>query len=307
MDAFDIGFIIGPCINATGRLESAEIAVELFLCEDVAEADVLAARLVELNNERKELTAKFAEETIAQVADVEDGVLVIYQPNMHESIAGIVAGRVKDAVNRPAIVFAKSGDIAKGSARSIEAYNIFEEMQKQKDLFIRFGGHKMAAGASLEVENIDVLRQRLNDNCALVDEDFVPILYIEKELSLDDVTFELAESLQTLAPFGKANKQPIFVTREAYTESVEIIGQSGTTLRASFRCESGRRIRAVAFQSVEKFTAMLAKSYSEEVCRGFTTGRLRNLAVKMDIAYHIEINTYNGNSSLQLRIVDFDF
>ena len=307
MDAFDIGFIIGPCINASGRLESAEIAVELFLCEDAAEADVLAARLVELNNERKELTAKFAEETIAQVADVEDRVLVIYQSDMHESIAGIVAGRVKDAVNRPAIVFAKSGNIAKGSARSIEAYNIFEEMQKQKDLFIRFGGHKMAAGASLEIENIDVLRQQLNDACILADEDFVPILYIEKELSLDDVTFELAESLQTLAPFGKANKQPIFVTREVYTESVEIIGQSGTTLRASFRYKSGRRIRAVAFQSVEKFTTMLAKSYSEEVCRNFTTGRLRNLAVKMDIAYHIEINTYNGNSSLQLKIVDFKF
>ncbi|MCL2375965.1 MAG: single-stranded-DNA-specific exonuclease RecJ [Defluviitaleaceae bacterium] len=307
MDAFDIGFIIGPCINATGRLESAEIAVGLFLCEDETEADALAARLVELNNERKELTAKFAEETIAKMADVEDKVLVVYQPNMHESIAGIVAGRVKDALNRPAIVFAKSGEIAKGSARSIEAYNIFEEMQKQKDLFIRFGGHKMAAGASLSIENIDALRQRLNETCTLIDEDFVPIIYIEKELALDDITYELAESLQTLAPFGKANKQPVFVTREVFTEGVEIIGQSGTTLRLGFRCESGWRLRAVAFKSVEKFQAMLAKSYSEEVCKGFAMGRIRNLAVKMDIAYHIEINTYNGNSSLQLRIVDFEF
>ena len=307
IDVFDIGFIIGPCINATGRLDSAELAVELFLCEDAEQAEVLAAKLVELNDERKALTAQYAEKTIAELADCYDKVLVAFQPDMHESIAGIVAGRVKEAVHRPAIVFAKSGDIAKGSARSIESYNIFEEMQKHKELFIRFGGHKMAAGASLPLENIDVLRERLNESCTLTDEDFVPIIYIEKELKLDEVTYELAQSLQILAPFGKANKQPVFITREIYTENAEIIGQSGSTLRLAFRTDTGRKIRAVAFQSVEKFQALLAKSYSEEVCNGFALGRLRNLAVKMDVAYHIEINTYNGNSSLQLRILDFVF
>jgi len=308
LDTFDIGFIIGPCINATGRLESAEQAVELFLCDDFAKAEQMAQRLVELNNNRKDLCAKFVEKTIASLEDAElDKVLVIYDEDIHESIAGIVAGRVKEALWRPALVFAKSGDVAKGSARSIEQYDIFAEMQRHKELFIRFGGHKMAAGATLAVENIDVLRRRLNEVCTLTDEDFVPIVYVEKELELDEVTFELAQSLGVLAPFGKENKQPVFATRQIYTESIEVIGQSGTTLRMSFRCDSGRRIRAVAFNSVKKFAAMLAELYSEEVCQGFLTGHIRNLTVKLDMAYHIEINTFNGNSSLQLRIVDFKF
>jgi len=307
IDTFDIGFILGPCINATGRLASAELAVKLFLTENESEAGSLAAKLVELNDERKALTEQYAEKTMSELVESEDKVLVAYQPNMHESIAGIVAGRVKEALHQPAVVFTNSGDIAKGSARSIEAYNIFEQMQKNKDLFFRFGGHKMAAGASLPVENIEVLRKRLNDTCELTREDFVPIIYIEKELVLDDITFELAQSLQLLAPFGKANKQPVFVTREVYTENVEIIGQSGNTLRLAFRTDTGRKIRTVAFKSVDKFKEMLAKSYSESVREGFAVGRIKNLAIKMDIAYHIEINTYNGNSSLQLRILDFVF
>jgi single-stranded-DNA-specific exonuclease len=309
IDTFDIGFILGPCINATGRLDSAELAVQLFLCDCPKQAEALAAKLVELNDERKALTAQYAEKTTQELADAQDKVLVAFVPDMHESIAGIVAGRVKDALHRPVIVFTKSvdGDIAKGSARSIEAYNVFEELQRHKELFIRFGGHKMAAGVSLLVENIDILRRRLNEFCLLTDADFVPIIYVEKELCLDEVTYELAQSIQILAPFGKANKQPVFITREIYTESAEIIGQSGSTLRLAFRSDAGRKIRAIAFKSVEKFRNMLAKSYSKEVCEKFANGQLRNLAIKMDMAYHIEVNTYNGNSSLQLRVLDFAF
>ena len=306
---FDIGFIIGPCINAAGRLESAETAAELFLCNDEKRAAELAAKLVELNDKRKEMTANFVEKTIAEVSEKElDKVLVIYHPDIHESIAGIVAGRIKDALNRPAVVFTKAeGNVAKGSARSIEQYNIFEEMQKVKELFIRFGGHKMAAGASLAYENIDILRKKLNEACTLEEEDFVPIIYIDKELALDDITFDFAQSLNVLQPFGKANKQPVFVTKEIYTQNAEIIGQSGNTLRLSFRLENGRLIKAVAFKSVEKFAKLLENNYSQEVCEGFLSGRIRNLTIKMDIAYHIEINEWNGNSSLQLRILDFNY
>ena len=304
--AFDIGFIIGPCINATGRLESAMLGVELFLCEDDAKAMALADRLVQLNDERKDMCAKFVEKVVDSLQNADlDKVLVLYEPEIHESIAGIVAGRVKDALCRPTIVLAQSGGITKGSARSIEHYNIFEEMQKCKDLFLRFGGHKMAAGVSLATENIDELRKRLNDACVLTDDNFVPNIYIDKELRLDDVTFELADSLNTLAPFGKENKQPLFATHEVYTENVEIIGQSGATMRLDFRLASGRKLRAVAFKSVDKFAEMLSESYSDEVVQNFLHGRIRNMTVKMDIVYHIEINEYNGNSSLQLRIVDF--
>lgn len=304
---FDVGFILGPCINASGRLESAGIAADLFLCQDEAKAAILAQKLVELNEERKDLCAKFVEKTVASLDEANlDRVLVLYEPEIHESIAGIVAGRVKDAMGRPTIVLAKSGNMAKGSARSIEQYDIFAEMQKCKDLFHRFGGHKMAAGVTLDVENIDILRNRLNNACTLTDEDFVPILHIDKELALNDVTFELAESIETLAPFGKANKQPVFATFGIFTESAEIIGKSGETMRMSFRLESGRRIRAVAFRSVTKFGSQLAKFYSDEVCQDFLSGRLKNLTVKLDIAYHVGINEYNGNSSLQLRLLDFN-
>jgi len=306
--AFEIGFIIGPCINASGRLESAGHAVELFLSDDAAKAEALAAKLVELNNERKDLCAKYVEKVINDLADKPlDRVLVLYEADLHESIAGIVAGRVKDAVHRPAIVLSKSGGVAKGSARSIEAYDIFAELQNCKDLFFRFGGHKMAAGLTLPEENIDELRRRLNNACVLTDADFVPVLHIDGVLALDDITFELAQSLEILAPFGKANKQPIFATYEIFTESAEIIGQSGSTMRLTFRTESGRPIKAVAFKSVDKFADMLAKSYSPAVVQSFLAGRTRNLTIKMDIAYCIEINTYNGNSSLQLRILDFKF
>ena len=310
--AFDIGFVIGPCINASGRLDSAMLGVELFVCQDDAKAAELADKLVQLNDERKDMCALFVEKTIEGLSGKTqqlDKVLVLYEPDIHESIAGIVAGRVKDALNRPTIVLSKAsgmdGDVAKGSARSIEHYNIFEEMQKCKDLFVRFGGHKMAAGVSLAAENIDVLRERLNTACALTDDDFVPNIYIDKVLTLEDVTFELAQSLDLLAPFGKENKQPLFATYGIHTESAEIIGQSGATMRLGFRLASGRRLRAVAFKSVDKFAAMLAESYSDEVCQNFLHGRIRNMTVKMDIAYHVEINEYNGNSSLQLRIVDF--
>jgi len=309
--AFEIGFIIGPCINAAGRLDSAKIAVDLFLTEDVEEAARLAARLAELNDERKALCAKFVEKSITELQDVPklDKVLVIYEPDIHESIAGIVAGRIKDAIGRPAIVLSQSseGGVAKGSARSIDAYDIFFEMQNNKELFLRFGGHKMAAGVTLPKENIDTLRRRLNETCALTDEDFVPILYIDKELELEGITFDLAQSLEKLAPFGKANKQPIFATRQVFAQNAEIIGQSGNTLRLTFRTDSGRPIRAVAFNSVQKFSEKLAVSYSDAVVQGFLSGRMRNLTVKMDVAYHIEINTFNGNSSLQLRVLDFEF
>ena len=303
--AFDIGFIIGPCINATGRLESAMLGVELFMCEDDAKAMALADKLVQLNDERKDMCAKFVEKVVDSLQGTDlDKVLVLYEPEIHESIAGIVAGRVKDALHRPTIVLAQSGGIVKGSARSIERYNIFEEMQKCKDLFLRFGGHKMAAGVSLAEENVNELRRRLNAACVLSDDDFIPNIYIDKELRLDDVTYELADSLNLLAPFGKENKQPLFATYDVYTESVEIIGQSGETMRLCFRLASGRKLRAVAFKSVDKFAQMLAEDYSDEVVQNFLHGRIRNTTVKMDIAYHIEINEFNGNSSLQLRVVD---
>jgi len=299
--AFEIGFVIGPCVNATGRLESAATAVELFLANKQSEATRLADRLAELNEERKALTRDFVEKTIAELEGTElDKVLVIYSPEMHESIAGIVAGRVKDALNRPAIVITDSGDVAKGSARSIEGYNIFEEMQRHKDLFLRFGGHPMAAGVTLPHENVAILRKRLNDACALDSDDFIPNLRIDKMLDTDDITFELAQQLEILGPFGKGNRKPVFCSTDIFTETCEIIGQSGTTMRLTFRTASGRKIWAVAFGMVDKFAASLP----ENIAQMFLGRTVKTLTIKIDIAYHLEINEYNGNKSLQLNVVD---
>ncbi|MCL2353037.1 MAG: single-stranded-DNA-specific exonuclease RecJ [Defluviitaleaceae bacterium] len=306
IDDFAIGFILGPCINASGRLDSAALAVELFLTEDEAEAAHLAERLVMLNEQRKDLCAKHVDDAIASL-DIEDldDIIVLYIPHIHESIAGIVAGRIKEHTGHPTIVFSKAGEVAKGSARSIEAYNIFEEMQKNKDLLDRFGGHKMAAGATLAIENIDILRQRLNHASTLKQEDFVPIISGEKELSLDDITFELASDIDALAPFGKGNREPVFFTKSIFTERIEIIGQSGQTLRFIFRSDNGRKITAIAFKATDKFVSFLQEKYSDEIVEGFASGRHKSLNIKMDLAYNIRINHYKGNASLQLVILDF--
>ncbi|MCL2619307.1 MAG: single-stranded-DNA-specific exonuclease RecJ [Defluviitaleaceae bacterium] len=305
IDDFAMGFIIGPCINASGRLDSAGIAVELFLTHDVGRAKELAQQLVDLNDKRKEMTTRYVDEIIGGLPDELDDVLVIYSEEIHESIAGIVAGRVKEHAHHPAIVFTKAGEVAKGSARSIEAYNVFEAMSANSDLFLRFGGHPMAAGATMEISNVDILRKRLNDASGLTAEDFQPILYGDMALTLEEAIFALAQDLQVLCPFGKANKEPTFFSYNVTTERAEVIGQSGQTLRLTFRCEEGRKIKAVAFKSVDKFAQHLSDNYSKEVAEAFTTGRLKNMTIKMDIAYNLRINTWQGNSSLQLHILDF--
>ncbi|MCL2576090.1 MAG: single-stranded-DNA-specific exonuclease RecJ [Defluviitaleaceae bacterium] len=306
IDDFAIGFILGPCINASGRLSSADLAVELFLTDDEARAVELASQLVLLNDERKALCAKYVDETIVGLdMTALDDVLVIFVPDIHESIAGIVAGRVKEHTYRPTIVFSDAHGVAKGSARSIEGYNVFEALQKNKDLFTRFGGHAMAAGITMPIENIDELRQRLNSNSGLTTDDFNPIIYGEKELKLDEITFELATQIAALSPFGKANKEPIFFTKGIFTEKAEIVGQSGQTLRLTLRTDNGRKITAIAFKAVDNFVQLLNKNYNEKIAKGFVSGRLVNLNIKLDIAYNIRINTYKGNSSLQLVIIDF--
>ncbi|MCL2234862.1 MAG: single-stranded-DNA-specific exonuclease RecJ [Defluviitaleaceae bacterium] len=305
IDDFAMGFILGPCINASGRLDSAALAVELFLTDDKDKAAELAQRLIDLNEERKEMTGRFVDEIIESLQEPLDDILVIYHEGIHESIAGIVAGRVKEATHHPAIVFTKAGEVAKGSARSIEFYNVFEAMSANKDLFLRFGGHPMAAGATMEIGKVDELRKRLNAQSRLTAEDFTPILYGDMELTLEEATFDLAQSLDLLTPFGKANKEPVFFSYAVVTERAEVIGKSGETLRFTFRSDTGRKITAIAFKGVSKFAEHLENNYREDVAKAFTAGRLKNMTIKLDIAYNLRINTWQGNSSLQLVILDF--
>lgn len=306
---YHLGFIIGPCINATGRLESGRQAVELFCSRDEKDAREKAKNLVELNEERKHLTEEAAERAdLALQKDeaLEDKVLVLYDPQIHESIAGIVAGRIKDKYYHPTILITGSEDGAKGSGRSIEGYHLFEALYENRDLFTRFGGHAMAAGLSLPVENIDILRKRLNEKCQLTDEQMIPVLRIEKSLSFAEIDLGLAKELKALAPFGKGNPAPLFGSKGIHVDRLDLIGKEKTILRMTLsEPQSGTRLSAISFDGYGQLCQMLKELYPMEDCgKIILSGQLPSL---LDIVYSVDINTYNGRSSVQLMLKDFRF
>ncbi|WP_163193328.1 single-stranded-DNA-specific exonuclease RecJ [Clostridium thermarum] len=307
--AYHLGFVIGPCINATGRLESAKLSVELLLCEDEDEAVYLAKRLRDLNEERQSITLSSVERISKLIESNKmdrDKVLVIYDEQTHESIAGIVAGRIKEQYNLPTIVLTKGKDMPKGSARSIEGYNIFEELVKCKDLLEKFGGHPMAAGLSLKEENIDRLRQRLNENCTLTEEELQPKVRIDQKLPLKYVSFKLVDEIQKLEPFGKGNPSPVFAEKKVVIERAYLLGKEKNVVKLIMRTGEGfNKIYGIFFDSVGGFKEAFVKAYDEISYDRFLAGVIGE--VKADIIYYPDINEYNGSISLQLIIKDIRF
>ncbi|MBR5794290.1 MAG: single-stranded-DNA-specific exonuclease RecJ, partial [Anaerotignum sp.] len=306
---YHIGFIIGPCINATGRLESGRQAVALFCSRNEAEAREMAKNLVMLNEERKHLTEEATMRADLALQDgkmLQDRVLVLYDPVIHESIAGIVAGRIKDKYYHPTILITGSEEGAKGSGRSIEGYHLFEALFENRDLFTRFGGHAMAAGLSLPVENIDVLRKRLNEQCRLTDQEMIPVLRIEKSLSFAEIDLGLAKELKALAPFGKGNPAPLFGSKGIRVDRLDIIGKEKNILRMTLsEPQSGTRLSAISFDGYHQLLEMLKELYPTEDCaKMILSGQLPHL---LDIVYSVDINTYNGRSNVQLMLKDFRF
>jgi len=303
---YQIGFIIGPCINATGRLEFATTAVKLFISNDEQEVHDLATKLVNLNDLRKDMTLEAFEKAIETVekSDLKnDKVLVVYDENVHESVAGIVAGKIKEYFYLPTIVLTKGEKMAKGSARSIEEYNIFEELCKCSDLFYKFGGHPMAAGMSLEYKNIDILRKRLNDMCKLTDEDVIPKIRIDFKLPLDYISFELVNEINRLAPFGKGNEAPIFAEKNIPIYRVDFIGKDQRTIRMKCISNSRKLITAIFFDGYENFEQLIVENYGIKAFKTILSGKPFDL--NLDIAYTININEFNGNKTLQMLIKDF--
>lgn len=305
---FEIGFVLGPCINATGRLERADIAVELFLAESEEAAIPLAQRLVELNEERKRLTAESVKTVLAGFSGsgFEDNpIYVIYCENLHESIAGIVAGRVKEVTGRPTIILTKGGGegMAKGSARSIPGYNIFGALDANRELFERFGGHEMAAGLTIKEENIDLLRERLISGCNLTDTDFSRKIFIDGKIKLTDISFALAAELKLLAPFGRDNGEPVFRTVAA-VDNVEAIGTDKKTLRFSIAL-GGQKLKGICFSMFGEFSELLENIYGSDVYDYFRGNYRLPKPIEINLAFCVEINEFNGTSQLQLRILDF--
>lgn len=289
LTSYHIGFVIGPCLNASGRLKTAKLALELLLCEGMqqsARAEEMAAELKLLNEERKDMTQAGMEQAFEQV-DAEladDDVLVVYLPDCHESLAGIIAGRVRETYNKPSFVLTRGEDCVKGSGRSIESYHMYQALCGVQDLLLKFGGHPMAAGFSLKEENIDEFRRRLNEQSALTKEDFIPKIWIDVAMPLEYISEALVNELKGLEPFGQGNEKPQFAQKNLRIRSVRAIGRNNNAVRMTVVTEQGRPMEAMVFTVADQFVEEAKQSRS------------------IDVIYYPDINEYNGNRTLQIVV-----
>jgi single-stranded-DNA-specific exonuclease len=306
LSVYHLGFIIGPCINACGRLDSAKKGLELLLSTDEEEANILAKELVKLNEERKDMTMEGLETAIEIIEKnnmVNDKVFVIYISDVHESLAGIIAGRIREKYNVPTLVITKSENGAKGSGRSIEEYNMFEELVKCKDLLEHFGGHPMAAGFSLKEENIDEFRKRLNENTMLKDEDLLRKVTIDSVLPLESVNYELINDLERLEPFGKANSKPLFAEKNINLLKATILGKNSNVLKFKIKTKSNNFLDAIYFGDVYEFEKIINDKYGHEELQKLYDGAYND--VKLDLVFYPSINEYNGNTTIQIVIQNY--
>lgn len=306
LNSYHIGFVIGPCINATGRLETAKLSVELLLAEQDSKALELAKTLHELNQERQKLTSEGVEsvrEIIENSSIKNDKIIVVYNKNIHESIAGIVAGKIREEYNLPTIILTKGKEKAKGSGRSIEEYNMFEELIKCKDILESFGGHPMAAGLSIKEENIDKFREKLNNQCNLTEEDIIPKITIDEKLSPNNVSIDFINKLSILEPFGKGNSSPIFAEKKLEIDKILLLGKDRNTLKFIIKIDNIRKMEGICFGRGNEFEEMLKKNYGENY--RFVMNNPKD--IRMDFIFCPTINEYNGYVNPQMRIIDYRF
>lgn len=305
---YHIGFIIGPTINASGRLDSALYALKLLLTEDIQLAYEIAKNLRCLNEERKTMTIDGVERIISIIEKEnmdKEKVLVVYDAEIHESIAGIIAGRIKEKYNMPTIILTKGNDGVKGSARSIKEYNMFEELSKCKDILNRFGGHPMAAGLSLDEENIIQLRNRLNEYTMLSDEDLVPKIYIDMQLPIECISYKLIEDMKILEPFGKGNIRPLFGDKGLRIQRGTILGSKRSVLKLNLLSSNGQRFEAILFNESDAFIEDIERLYGKNQMESMFKGIENNISV--DILYYPEINEYMGTKTVQVIIKNYRF
>ena len=290
LNTYHIGFVIGPCINAGGRLDTPKRALELLNASNRREAVTLAADLKELNDSRKEMTEEGVEEAVRQIESSswkDDQVLVVYLPECHESIAGIIAGRIKERYYRPTFVLTKGETGVKGSGRSIEAYDMFAEMSRCRELFTKFGGHKLAAGLSLEEEKVEVFRKRINELADLTEEDLQMKVSIDMRLPFPYINEELIHELKILEPFGKGNGKPLFAESKLRVIQPRIFGKNRNVLKCRLEDQQGNQMEAVYFGEVEDCLRQMEKKQI------------------MSFTYYPSINEYMGRRTIQLTIVNY--
>ena len=301
---YHFGFVLGPTINATGRLETANLSVELLITESEKEAEELAKKLFDLNKVRQDLTSESVERVIENIEreyNKEDKVILVYDGEIHESIAGIVAGRVRERFNLPTIIMTKGKDMPKGSGRSIEGYNMFEELNKCKGLIEKFGGHPMAAGLSVREENLPALKKALNEKCNLTEEDIIPVIKIDSPLPLEKVDEELISSIENLRPFGKGNSSPLFAVKNLKVTRVFFMGKEKNFMKFRFLLgDSNITIEGVNFDKYDEFKEEFINVFGEERFLKLLDDGYADF--RMDIIYYPGINEYMGRRSIQLNI-----
>ena len=289
ISAYHVGFVLGPCLNASGRLKTAQMAMELLLAENKAQADELADALKALNDERKDMTKDGTDAAIEQVETElkDDKVLVVFLPDCHESLAGIVAGRIREYYNKPVFVLTRAEGCAKGSGRSIEAYHMFHALVEVKDLLLKFGGHPMAAGLSIEEANVEAFRRQLNENCTLTEEDMIPKIVIDVPMPISYINENLIRQLSVLEPFGKGNAKPVFAQKNLRVLKTGIYGKTQNTVKLQLMDESGTVMDGVYWGEAKEF-AEFARSHGT-----------------ISVTYYPKINSYMGRDSLQIVIQNY--
>ena len=296
VSAYTLGFIIGPCMNATGRLSTAKLAIDMLMEDDIEKIRTYAKKLVSLNNERKELTNIGLEKTLEIIKDKKyynDDIIIVDVENIEESICGIIAGRIKEKFNKPTIIMTQSSQngILKGSGRSIEAYNIYKEVFEIKDILESFGGHPMACGLSIRSDKVEEFRQKLNDKSKLKKDDFVNIINIDAQIPLDKLSLEFAESLQRLEPFGKDNPKAKFADKNLFIKNINMIGKNNNTMKMILN-KNGRDIEAIKFNAQKDYKYLSDK---------FKANIIGN---KIDAVFYPDINEFNGRRNLQVKLID---
>lgn len=298
---YTIGFILGPCLNATGRLDTAVSALELFQAKDRAVAATIAGNLKSMNDSRKELTLEGVEQAIVQVEEKgyeKDKVLVIYLPKVHESLAGIIAGRIREKYGKPAFVLTNAEDGVKGSGRSIEAFHMYDEMTKCKELFTKYGGHKLAAGLSLPEENVEKLRAALNENCTLTPEDFEEKVLIDVPMPMEYATLSFIEELDKLEPFGNGNAKPLFAQKQVSFIKGKILGQNRNVGKYTVADENGKVYEMIYFGDIEALNDYMRQKFGEASVDSLYYGSCHD--IQMSVAYYPDINEFRGNVSVQM-------
>lgn len=291
IQAYHIGFILAPCLNASGKLDTAKRALALLRAKTGREADMLAGDLKALNESRRDMTDRVVDEAMAKVERTDirgDKVLVIYLPDCHESLAGLVAGRVRENYYRPVFVLTDSENGVKGSGRSIESYSMYEELTGCGDLLTKFGGHPMAAGLSLDKENVEKFKRRLNNQCTLSEEELTEKVVIDMELPFTAITEHFIEELEYMEPFGKGNTKPVFAARGVFMQHVKIIGKNKNVAKATAIDAAGNRMEAICFHDAQEFAKQCERNNG-----------------KMSITFYPGINEFRGERQIQIVITHY--